>query len=216
MRAAPLLMLVVTCEIGCGVGSGTGALSGTLWVSPCTSDADYGTSATAPNSYDMQPTFFVASPIDDFRRPHPVNRLSLRVQPQGNRVEEADALILVVANDLPVAQTVGQETDVGAATNVRATLALNARCPEAGVQMELDGKLTWTAFGKATAGGAVAEDFKIDFDDRLAATFSFEVVDRRALTLGGVGGVPVEPSASGHLDGNFDFIVRQGRAAQSP
>jgi hypothetical protein len=94
-------------------------------------------------------------------------------------------------------------------------LNLNATCPSASVGMELDGTITWTSFGSA-APPNVPTSFDINPDDRLAATFSFDIVDRRALTLGGQGGVPVAPSAAGHVDGSFDFIVREGRAAQSP
>jgi hypothetical protein len=197
------------------VGTGVGNLDGTLFVRPCTSDSDYGSSSASPRAFHMNPQFFAAAPIDDFPRPHPVNRLYVRMQVQGNRVEEADVMSMVVANDLPVAQALGQPMPMGASTNVRATLNLNATCPNAGVEMELDGTITWTSFGSA-APPNVPEDFKINFDDRLAANFSFDVIDRRALTLGGSGGVPTDPSASGHLDGAFDFIVHQGRAAQSP
>jgi len=200
---------------GCSVGAGKGNLDGTLFVRPCTGDSDYGSSPAAPQPYHMNPQFFVAAPIDDFPGPHPVNRLSVRVQPSGNRLEEADVMSMVIANCLEVAQTVGQAIDVGPATNVRATLNLNASCPAASVEMELDGTLTWTRFGTATPPN-VPNDFRINFDDPLTATFSFDVVDRRALTLGGVGGVPTDPSVAGHLDGSFDFVVRQGRAAQSP
>jgi hypothetical protein len=199
----------------CSVGEGSGSVSGSLFIHPCTSDSDYGSSPTAQKKYDMDPHFFVAAPIDDFPKPDPVNRISMRIQPSGNRVEEADVLIVTVANDLQVAQALGQAMPVGPATNVRATLSMHATCPQVGVQMELDGTITWSTFGKA-APPNVPNDFNIDFDDRLAATFSFLVVDRRALTLGGLGGVPTDPSAAGHLEGNFDFIVRQGRAAQSP
>jgi hypothetical protein len=211
MRAALLLLFFAPA---CGLGEGTGSLSGALYLHPCTFDSDFGTSASALGAYNMYPTFFAAAPIDDQRRPYPMNRLSLRMQTSGNRIEEADAFILVIANVKPVAEMLGQPIDVGPATNIRATLSLRQSCPQAPVQMELDGQITWTSFGTADQG--VPTDFRIEFDDRVAASFSFDVVDRRALTLGGVGGVPAEPAASGHLDGNFDFIVRQGRAAQSP
>jgi len=202
---------------GCHVGDGTGHLDGKLFLTPCTADSDYGSSPTTPADYHMNPSFFVASPISDFPGPHPVNRISIRVQSSGIRIEEADVMSMLVANDLPVAQMLNQPMDVGPATNVRATLNLHVSCPAQSVEMELDGQITWTSFGSAAPpASTVPADFKINFDDRLAANFSFDVVDRRALTLGGQGGVPVAPSAAGHLDGSFDFIVREGRAAQSP
>jgi hypothetical protein len=199
----------------CQVGTGSGSLDGTLFIRPCTSDSDFGSSPTSPRAYHMNPQFFAANPIDGFPGPHPVNRISVRVQASGNRVEEADVMGITIANDLEVAQMVGTPIEVGPATNVRATLNLNITCPDAGAAMELDGTMTWVHFGSA-APPDVPEDFRIDFDDRLAATVSFDVVDRRALTLGGLGGVPTEPSVFGHLNGTFDFIVHEGRAAQSP
>jgi len=98
---------------------------------------------------------------------------------------------------------------VGPTTNVRATLTLNQTCPSAEVQSELDGTLTFTSFG-----GSERVTDGLQFGDRIAATFDFDVVDRRASTLGGIGAVPATPATAGHIAGNFDFIVRQGKAAQ--
>jgi hypothetical protein len=211
MRTAlglPALLLVG----GCAVGEGKGALAGTLFIQSCTSDSSLGRPG-APAVYDMHPTFFVAEPIDDFPRPMPMNRLAIRMQPTGNRLEEADVLYLNTASVREVAQALGQPIDIGPSTNVRATLQLNATCPDRAGQAELDGTLTFTNFGQAAV--SVPDDFRINFGDRLTASFVFDVVDRRALTLGGVGSVSPDPSVAGHLEGNFDFIVRQGRAAQS-
>jgi hypothetical protein len=86
---------------------------------------------------------------------------------------------------------------------VRATLKLNQTCPTAEAQAELDGTITWSAFGSADAENG------IQFGDQLAATFAGDVVDRRTISLG------TPPAAGGHLEGSFDFIVRQGKAAQA-
>ncbi|HEX4458391.1 MAG TPA: hypothetical protein VIA18_10500, partial [Polyangia bacterium] len=67
---------------------------------------------------------------------------------------------------------------------------------------------TFTKFGSGDVKNG------IQFGDSLDATFSFDVVDRRSITLGGVGSVPVDPAAAGHLEGDFSFVVRQGIAAQ--
>ena len=55
----------------------------------------------------------------------------------------------------------------------------------------------------------------VQFGDRLTATFSFNVVDQRQIAIGGLGGVPTTPAAGGQLTGSFDFVVRQGKAAQA-
>src|SRR5262249_30472762 len=101
-------------------------------------------------------------------------------------------------------------------TNVRAALVLNQTCPKAEVRLELDGTMNFTKFGSASTIEKAPSDFRITSGDELAASFDFDVVDRRALVLGGVGGVSPEPAASGHISGDFDFVVRQGRVAQSP
>lgn len=208
------VLVLVGCGLvagGCGLGDGKGAVAGTLYLRGCTHQADYGALA-APAAYDMQPAYFVANPINALAssKPlHPVNKLSLRVQPSGNRVDEADLLFVNIGDDAEVANTLGQPIVVGPTTNVRASLTLNQTCPSAEVQPELDGTMTFTSFGS----GDVATG--IQFGDRLAATFSFDVVDRRALAIGGIGAVPTTPAAGGHIDGSFDFVVRQGKAAQA-
>ncbi len=93
---------------------------------------------------------------------------------------------------------------------MRATLKLNATCRYAEADAELDGTITFSAFGAAT-GGAVPDGFHISFGDRIAARLTATVVDRRALTLGGVGPVPTTPAVGGQLQGSFDFVVRAGR-----
>jgi hypothetical protein len=214
MRAFGLLCLAASIG-GCGIGNGTGTLAGTLYLRGCTQSGDYG-SLGAPADYDMHPSYFVADPINAPNNSltgsqplHPVNKLTLRVQPSGNRADEADLLYVTVADDSQVAALVNQEMDIGPTSGVRATLSLNQTCPSADVQAELDGKMTWQAFGSANALDGV------QFGDRLAATFSFNVVDRRQLAIGGLGGVPTDPTAQGAISGSFDFIVRQGKAAQA-
>jgi hypothetical protein len=214
MRALLIVGLLGACELG----NGTGNVSGSLYVRSCTNDSDFGNSPTAQRAYNMNPGFFAAAPVEDFEKQHPMNRVSLRIQPSGNRVEEADVLGIQVANAYDVATTVGQNIEVGAATNVRATLNLNVTCPKAEVEMVMQGTINWTNFGSAAPGGTIPQDFKINYEDRLTASFSFDVIDLRAATLGQIaaGGVSPDAAVSGHLDGNFDFVVRQGRAAQSP
>jgi hypothetical protein len=212
MRGRVLIGLVVASSVaGCGLGDGTGTLSGTLFLSGCTNDGNYG-QLGAPADYNMHPTYFVADPVNALASSqplHPVNKVSLRVQPSGNRADESDLLFINVADDAQVAATLGQATDIGPTSNVRVSLTLNNTCPRAEVEPELDGTMTWTSFGSADATNG------IQFGDRLAATFSFTVVDRRELAIGGLGGVPTTPAAQGALTGSFDFVVRQGKAAQA-
>jgi hypothetical protein len=194
---------------GCQIGAGTGQVAGTVYLRSCANDTGLGTLA-APAAYTMNPTFFAAAPTLDFSRPFPMNRLSIRVQPDGRRIEEADVLLITIASVGQVAAVQGQAISVGPDTNTRASLVLTNSCPQAEVQMELDGSITFSAFGGAQAGAMPAADFSIDFGDHLAATFSFDIVDRRAIVLGGTAGITTDPTAGGHIDGNFDFIVRQG------
>ncbi|MCA1665207.1 MAG: hypothetical protein LC659_13245, partial [Myxococcales bacterium] len=182
-----------------------------LYLRGCTQVTDYGTLG-APATYDMHPSYFVANPVNALAssRPlHPINKLSLRVQPSGNRADEADLLYISVADDSEVAAALNRPLDVGPASNVRASLTLNNTCPNADVLPELDGAITWQSFGSATAVDGV------QFGDRLAATFDFTIVDRRQIAIGGLGGVPIAPAAQGQISGSFDFVVRQGKAAQS-
>lgn len=217
-------LVLAACLGGCDVGKGVGAVSGTLYIQQCdprligggiglASEGKSLGTPEAPEPFDLAPTFFVAEPVNDLPRTRPMNRVSIRLQRTGNQIEEADVLYLNVADVRAVAEQLGQPIAVGPATNVRASLQLNQTCPREAVLMELDGTLMFQSFGDAT--GPLPIDFRIEYGDRLQASFSFDVVDRRAIALGGVGGVPVVPAVGGHLDGNFDFIVRQGRVAQS-
>jgi hypothetical protein len=205
------VVLLVAGAAGCGLGDGTGTLAGQLFLSGCTHDFNYG-ALGAPAPYNMNPEYFVADPINALasNEPlHPINKLAIRVQPEGNRRDESDVLYINVGNTAEVAAAAGTPITVGPTTNVRASLTLNQTCPDAEVQPELDGTITFSSFGSADATEG------IQFGDRLAATFSFDVIDRRQISLGGIGGVPTTPAASGHIDGSFDFIVRQGKAAQA-
>jgi hypothetical protein len=206
---------------GCGLGDGKGTLAGTLYVRECSVNTTFHNNDAGPfgapgaeRAYDMQPSYFVGYPVHDFDQPHPVNKLSLREQASGQRLDEADVMLVTIADVRVLAGSVGQPLDIGPVSNARASLLLNQTCPAHEVQMELDGTMTFTSFGSATAGTTPPDDFDINIDDRVAATFHFTLVDRRAITLGGVGGVPTDPSLTGHIDGDFDFIIRQGLSAR--
>jgi hypothetical protein len=222
-----LLAISVACGLlgsgaGCLPGSGKGAVDGSIFIRQCAayvagssngSVYSLGTAA-APAPYAMDPSFFIAEPVNDFQQLDPVNRVNIREQSDGSNIEQADVLYVNVASDFEAAMEIGTPIAIGPNTNVRATLALNQTCPFPEVTPTLEGTMTFTSFGTAVAG-AVPADFNINLGDRLTASFDFDVVDVRAATIGGVGSVPVTPAVSGNLTGYFDFVVRRGQSAQS-
>jgi hypothetical protein len=209
-----VLALLGLSASGCGLGDGTGTVAGMIFAETCTADGPLG-GADALVSYDLEPGFFVADMIRDLPKPDPQNRLQIRIQSGGNYLEEADALFISVVDSGEIAAQLGAPITVGPTTNLRATLSLRQTCPRFPSRLELDGQITFSSFGKAAAGTAPANDFIIAYGDVLAATFDFTVVDRRAITLGGTGSVPTEPTVGGQLAGDFSFQVRPGRAAQA-
>jgi hypothetical protein len=213
MRVA--LAIALLAASGCHVGSGTGSLSGQLFVAECSNDpiAPYGTGTAGLQPYNMNPTFFVAEMTDDFMRATPMNKLAIRVQSGGNRVIEADVMFVNIASYDDLVSTLGQPVTVGPSTNVRASLILNQTCPAHQVQLELDGSIAFSKLGGATGGAAPG--FHLNYGDELAASFAFDVVDRRAITLGGQGSVAPQATAAGHLTGNFDFQIVQSTIAQA-
>ncbi len=97
---------------GCTVGDGNGAGSGPLYVQGCTGGKDYGT-ATVPQQFDLQPHFFAGEPIEDIsgadpatRPANPVNRLVMRIQRNGNRIEVNDTLYFDALNVYEVGRCV--------------------------------------------------------------------------------------------------------------
>ncbi len=217
-------LLLLGLASGCVLGEGTGQVEGSMFIRQCAMRNSIGASgmqtaysfgtAEDPVLYAMDPDFFAAEPINDFPRLVPRNRLIMRVQSDGSRVEQADVLVINVASVREVAVALNQPIEVGINTNLRATLSLNQSCPMPEVLPTLEGTLTFSHFGQASLG-RVPENFTIGLEDRLAATFDFNVVDVRAASIGGLGNVPFEPAVGGRLTGNFDFVVRQGQRAQS-
>ncbi len=216
MSRLALVIALVLPAAACTVGDGKGALAGTLFVEEC-EDVPFTTYSNdgggQPGAYNMNPSFFVAEPVDDLpRAPLQMNRVSIRVQSAGNRLEEADVMYINIADVRDIAINLAAPITVGPVSNLRASLVLNETCPAHQTQLELDGTLGFTAFGSATTAGnavTVPGNFSIHYGDTLTAAFSFDVVDRRAIVFGG------PPTAGGHLDGNFDFVVRQSPQAQA-
>jgi hypothetical protein len=215
-RGSYACVVLALLSVGClDVGNGEGSLRGALYMKDCVdTDGDWG-SLAVPRSYDMNPHFFVADSIDDYDKVGGGdNKLTIRVQRTGNRVDESDSLLITVANERDIADVVDQPIDVGPTTNLRATLVMNATCPDHASAAELDGTIQFSHFGGATDGIIPPDDFRINFDEPLSAVFAFTIVDRRAIELGGTGDVPTLPEVAGNLSGNFDFIMRQGNTAQ--
>jgi len=113
---------------GCSVGKGVGAASGTLYEYGCSDNGDYcsapdqcGTEET-PVAYDLKPTFFAGEPIDDLRQLHPgsaimSNRLTVRLQRSGKRIEQNDVLTFDITTSYEVARCVrGRVIQVDAST----------------------------------------------------------------------------------------------------
>lgn len=208
---------------GCGVGQGNGAVTGALFISECemvssavgsTSTGTYSFGAPgSPKPYNMQPTFFAGEEVDDFPSLMPNNSFAVRVQSNGSRIEQADVLYVNIGSVRDVALALNQALPVTTDSNVRATLDLNQTCPQPEVIPTLVGTMTFQEFGSASTH--VPEDFRIEFGDRVRASFAFNVVDVRAATLGGEGSIPTDPQVGGQLTGYYDFIVRQGQAEQS-
>jgi hypothetical protein len=89
-----------------------------------------------------------------------------------------------------------------------------------------DGYITFTDFGTAVdpdqantppdAREGIKDDFKVAYDDRLQATFQFNVEDARvAAAIRDKVVPPPQPVIGGMLSGNFDFDLKRGRVAQT-
>jgi len=220
-----MLSLMLALTLGaCSVGEGAGAVDGNIYIRQCAQRTAVGSTAGgrsysfgeagAPAAYSMAPSFFAAEPIDDFPRLYPNNRLNIRVQSDGSRIELADVLFINIGSVRAVAESLGAPVPVGPNTNVRATLSLNQSCPMPEAIPTLEGEITFTTLGSAIAG-RVPANFRVSNEEQLTANFQFRVVDVRAATLGGIGSVPVEPAMSGELSGFFDFKIYRGQRAQA-
>jgi hypothetical protein len=115
-----LLVAALAVAGGCTVGAGTGAALGNLYIFSCTcmefsckDGGDLGT-PDAPAPYDLSPHFFAGEPIDDISRARIVNnRLIMRMQRTGNRIEVNDALYFDVQSAYEVARCVRGRTENG-------------------------------------------------------------------------------------------------------
>jgi hypothetical protein len=104
-----------TLALGCDVGDGSGTAIGTLFAEGClTKNADKSLQA-----YDLKPTFFAGEPIEDVCPPpgncpgEHTNRLLIRMQRTGNRIEVNDTLYIDVQNAGEVARCLRGSTKDG-------------------------------------------------------------------------------------------------------
>lgn len=115
MTRAALLTVTAAAAIGCEVGDGSGEVLGSIFFTDCNGvdkpyrdDLHAGTPEDqAP--YDMKPSFFAGEPIEDLKGK--INRLLIRVQSNGKRIEVTDALVFDVRNAYEVARCVRGRMD---------------------------------------------------------------------------------------------------------
>jgi hypothetical protein len=289
--ALPISVLsLALVAVGCTVGGGSGTASGMLSVLGC-NDKD---TLKDPQPYDLKPTFFAGEPIEDIC-PLPggmcpgehTNRLLIRLQRLGNRIEVNDTLYFDVENALEVAKCVRGRTVAGAPTwdtrmvsNPDGTLTDLPWCDRGGAPADggatdaaadLDGgaaadggaapvptgalarislstadfvrasfsplyscveaKLvgvalpgSWIEFADfgtagqpsraADAREKVSDDFKVNFGERLRATFHLVLGDQRVANAQKNRDAVPSARVGGWLDGQFDFDLARGRAAQ--
>jgi hypothetical protein len=97
-----LRLAAVTCAVfggaACTVGDGNGAASGPIYVLGCTPEGhDYG-ERDAAQEFDLQPHFFAGEPVEDISVANQANRLLIRIQRNGNRIEVNDTLYFDAQN----------------------------------------------------------------------------------------------------------------------
>jgi hypothetical protein len=94
---------------GCTAGQGEGHAVGALFITACTvvrkEVSDRGTPAQ-PELFDLKPGFFAGEPIQDVSQVARVNRIIIRLQPNGRRREVNDVLTFDIPNSREVARCV--------------------------------------------------------------------------------------------------------------
>jgi hypothetical protein len=113
---AVVVALATLAGGGCTVGSGSGSADGTLMDVGCNKDD----LLEMPVPYSLKPSFFAGEPIEDVCPSPPgkcagprMNRLVIRMQHTGNRIEVNDTLYFDVTSSYKVAQCVRGQTKGG-------------------------------------------------------------------------------------------------------
>ena len=256
---------------GCTVGQGSGAADGLLFVDACNGGTPFGGSEGL-HPFHLDPTFFAGEPFDNIGGADPANRLVIRMQREGTRIEVNDVLYFDIRDVQQVARCV-RGVDADGNPNQAAALPWcdwsrtsccdpgDAAClaypgpcimvsPDYPVTVSIQllfscgsispttptnsvgvaesgsvvGQTMWSwiefsnfgAIEPDTANlGGIGKTFKVDFGQPLRATFHVEMEDERVVTA--VKDMDVllpDAVIGGVLDGNFDFQLERGRAAQ--
>lgn len=142
---------VATCAVlaalACSRSSGTGDVTGKLYVKSCDADGDLGT-REMPGDYALDPRFIAGEPLEDLRVGGVTeNRLIIRLQSSGKKIEVNDTLTFYVTNSYQVATCVRGSTITG---------------PNGEQRPEYDPKhCWWGADGKGPPRVRVGPDFPI-------------------------------------------------------
>ncbi len=103
-----------TVLIGCTIGNGSGSAKGSLWVTGCDGDTNFGGAgvvAGVPQPYDLQPTFFAGEPIEDLATGSTHrNRLIIRMQGTGLATQYNDTVYFDIENSYEIARCVRGRT----------------------------------------------------------------------------------------------------------
>jgi hypothetical protein len=88
---------LLVAPLACTVGEGTGAAKGKLYLKNCEGTAKVPTgdlgSLLVPADFNLNPNFFVGEPIEDIKPMGSDNRLVIRMQDAGKRVEDNDVIV---------------------------------------------------------------------------------------------------------------------------
>lgn len=111
MRALAIAALLAMAACS-DLGVGTGTVTGVVNVPACSFDQNHDW-APIPlpkgNPFNFKPTYFVGEPIDadPINAPRfPANQMVIRIQPQAQRLEDADVLIVWVFDSAAVARCI--------------------------------------------------------------------------------------------------------------
>jgi hypothetical protein len=124
VRRALALPLLLAVALGCDTGEGVGAADGTLFALDCDCDTrrtgciretrerprSWGL-LDQPAPYSLDPQFFAGEPIEDIKRTGIDNRLVIRLQSSGKRIESNDLLSFDVVSSYEVARCVRGRID---------------------------------------------------------------------------------------------------------
>ena len=113
-RLAQAMVLVTgaLCALagGCTVGDGNGVVNGSIFLLGCSDNGDNFGTKDMPRFFDLSPHFFAGEPIEDIAIALPTNRLLMRIQRNGNRIEVTDTLYVDVEDAYEVARCIRGRT----------------------------------------------------------------------------------------------------------